>query len=119
MEPMLAILEVDSDLERPRMGAPRLPAVEALALPPPVRTRSVRIWRWNLVPVAASESIGMSSLTWTVWACWRRLSRREKRLEQWHWKGRSPVCFLGPSQHAVPFNIGPSSWGTGQPGQLG
>lgn len=34
----------------------------------------------------------MSSFTWTVCACCRRLSRREKRLEQWHWKGRSPVC---------------------------
>lgn len=36
----------------------------------------------------------MSSLTCTVWACCRRLSRREKRLWQWHWNGRSPVCFL-------------------------
>lgn len=38
--------------------------------------------------------MGISSFTCTVWACCRRLSSREKRLEQWHWKGRSPVCFL-------------------------
>ncbi len=94
IELMLAMLDVDSDLEWPRIGAPRLPAVEARALPPPARTRSVRTCLWNLVPVAASESMGMSSLTWTVWACCRRLSRREKRREQWHWNGRSPVCFL-------------------------
>ena len=32
-------------------------------------TRSVRICLWNRVPVAASESMGISSLTWTVCAC--------------------------------------------------
>lgn len=31
---------------------------------------------------------------WTVWACWRRLSRRENCLEQRQVKGRSQVCFL-------------------------
>jgi len=83
-EPTEAMLDVESDLECPRTGPPRLPAVEDRALPAPVRTRSVRICRWNLVPVAASESMGISSLTWTVWACCRRLSSREKRREQWH-----------------------------------
>lgn len=34
---------------------------------------------------------GLSS--WTVWQCCRRLSSLEKDLRQWHWKGRSPVCF--------------------------
>ena len=58
------------------------------------RTLSVLICLWNLVLVAASESPGMSSLTCTVCACCRKLSRRENRLEQWHWNGRSPVCFL-------------------------
>ncbi|CAK9133734.1 unnamed protein product [Ilex paraguariensis] len=93
-ELMLAMLDVDSDLEWPRAGPPALPPVEARALLPACRTRSVRIWRWNLEPVAARESMGMSSLTWTVWACCRRLSSLEKRREQWHWNGRSPVCFL-------------------------
>lgn len=81
---MDAMLEVESDLEWPRATGPTLPAVDALALPPACRTRSVLICRWNLVPVAASESMGMSSFTCTVWACWRKLSRREKRREQWH-----------------------------------
>lgn len=35
MELMLLILDVESDLEWPRAGAPMLPAVEALALPAP------------------------------------------------------------------------------------
>lgn len=29
----------------------------------------------------------------TVWACCRKLSRRENCLPQWQEKGRSPVCF--------------------------
>jgi hypothetical protein len=66
MEEMLAMLEVERDLECPRPGAPTLLAVEALALPPVGRSRSVLICLWNLVPVAARESIGMSSFTWTV-----------------------------------------------------
>lgn len=94
-EPMLAMLDVESDLEWPRTGAPMLPAVAALALPAVGgRTLSVRICRWYLEPVAARESIGISSLMWTVWACCRRLSSLEKRREQWHWNGLSPVCFL-------------------------
>lgn len=83
-ELMLAMLDVERDLEWPRAGPPALPPVEARARLPACLTRSVRIWRWNLEPVAASESMGMSSLTWTVWACCRRLSSLEKRLEQWH-----------------------------------
>ncbi len=57
------MLEVESDLECPRTTDPVLPAVEALARPPVGRTLSVRICLWNRVPVAARESIGMSSLT--------------------------------------------------------
>jgi len=89
-------LEADRFLLCPLLYAlwPPLPAVAALGLTFGGRTRSVRICLWNLVPVAARESPGISSLTWTVCACWRRLSRRENRREQWHSKGRSPVCFL-------------------------
>ena len=94
MELMLVMLEVESDLEWPRPADPLLVAVDARARPAPCRTLSVRICLWNLVPVAASESMGMSSLTCTVCACCRRLSNRENRREQWHWNGRSPVCFL-------------------------
>ena len=67
-EPMLTMLDVDSDLEWPRTGPPMLPAVEALARPVVVggRILSVRICRWYLEPVAARESMGMSSLMWTV-----------------------------------------------------
>ena len=91
---MLLMLEVDKDLECPRAGPPALPPVEARARCPACRTRSVRICRWKRDPVAASESMGISSFTCTVWACCRKLSSRENLLEQWHWKGRSPVCFL-------------------------
>jgi len=91
-------LEADRFLLCPLLYAPcpcpPLLAVDALGLTFGGRTRSVRICLWNLVPVAARESPGISSLTWTVWACWRRLSSRENRREQWHSKGRSPVCFL-------------------------
>ena len=80
-EPIEAMLDVDSDLEWPRGIGPMLPAVKARDRPVGL-TLSVRICLWNRVPVAARESIGMSSLTWTVWACCRRLSRRENRREQ-------------------------------------
>ncbi len=93
VEVVEAMLEVDRLRLWPRLCEPVLPSVEALERFG-ARTRSVRIWRWNLVPVAAKESPGMSSLTWTVCACCRKLSKRENRLEQWHWNGRSPVCFL-------------------------
>jgi hypothetical protein len=96
VDPVEVMLEVDRFLPWPRECEPVLPPVDALDRPGGL-TRSVLIWRWNLVPVAASDSAGMSSLTCTVWACWRRLSRREKRRAQWHWNGRSPVCFLGGS----------------------
>ena len=79
---MDAILDVESDLECPRGTGPTLPAVDALALPVAWRTLSVLICLWKRVPVAARESIGMSSLTWTVCACCRKLSRRENRREQ-------------------------------------
>jgi hypothetical protein len=47
------------------------------------RALSVRTCRGNLAgPVAARESTGISSLTCTVWACWRRLSSLENRREQ-------------------------------------
>jgi hypothetical protein len=65
-ELMLLMLEVDSDLECPLCGPPALPPVEALARFPACLTRSVRICLWNLEPVAARESMGISSLTWTV-----------------------------------------------------
>lgn len=81
---MLVMLEVDSDLECPRTGPPALPPVDALALLPACLTRSVRICLWNREPVAAKESIGMFSFTWTVWACCLKLSSLEKRREQWH-----------------------------------
>ncbi len=80
MELTLVMLEVDKDLECPRTG-PTLPAVEALALPG-CRTLSVLICLWKRVPVAARESSGISSLTWTVCACCLRLSSRENRREQ-------------------------------------
>ncbi len=66
MELTLVMLEVESDFEWPRTTDPTLPAVDARALPPTWRTLSVLICLWNRVPVAARESIGMSSLTWTV-----------------------------------------------------
>lgn len=78
------MLEADRFLLWPLLCPPVLPSVFARERFPGGLTRSVRIWRWNLVPVAASDSEGMSSLTCTVCACWRRLSRREKRREQWH-----------------------------------
>lgn len=79
----------------PRMGPGWPPAVVALDLTLGGRALSVRTCLGNLAgPVAARESPGISSLTCTVCACWRRLSSRENRREQWHWNGRSPVCFL-------------------------
>ena len=64
---MLEAVEVMLDDDRfrlcPRLCPPWLPNVFALERLPGGRTRSVRIWRWNLVPVAASESPGISSLT--------------------------------------------------------
>lgn len=60
------MLEADKFLLWPRLCPPVLPSVFARERLPGGRTRSVRIWRWNLVPVAASDSDGISSLTWTV-----------------------------------------------------
>ena len=107
-----AMLEVDRFRLWPREWPPWVPIVDARERLPGGRTRSVRIWRWKRVLVAASESPGMSSLTWTVWACWRRLSSREKRREQWHWNGRSPVCFLRTCQ-SMPTQARISRWAHG------
>jgi hypothetical protein len=60
------MLEADRFLLCPLLYPPVLPSVFARERFPGGLTRSVRIWRWNLVPVAASDSEGMSSLTWTV-----------------------------------------------------
>lgn len=83
-EPMEAILDVESELRWwPRTGPDWPPAVVALDLTPGGRALSVRTCRGNLAgPVAARESTGISSLTCTVWACWRRLSSLENRREQ-------------------------------------
>ena len=97
LETVDPILDEDKFLLCPRAWLPWLPIVEARDRWPGGRTRSVRICRWNLVPVAARESPGISSFTCTVCACCRRLSNRENLRAQWHWKGRSPVCFLGRS----------------------
>lgn len=91
---MDVMLDEDRFLLCPLLCPPVLPKVFALDRFPGGLTRSVRICLWKRVPVAASDSAGMSSFTCTVWACCRRLSRRENRREQWHWNGRSPVCFL-------------------------
>jgi hypothetical protein len=63
VDAILVMLDVERFLEWPRPCEPTLPAVDALDRPDCGRTRSVLIWRWNLVPVAASESPGISSLT--------------------------------------------------------
>lgn len=52
----------------------------------------MEVWRVVSSFIIFSLRSGLSACT--VWACWRRLSRRENCLAQWHWKGRSPVCFL-------------------------
>lgn len=91
VEPML-----DEDKLRlwPLLCPPWLPIVDARDRLFGGRTLSVRICLWNRVLVAANESPGISSFTCTVCACCRRLSSRENLREQWHWNGRSPVCFL-------------------------
>ena len=49
---------------------------------------------WRAVSSCIMRSLRSCLSAWTVWACWRRLSRRENCLPQWQLKGRSPVCFL-------------------------
>ena len=49
---------------------------------------------WREVSSCIMRSFCSCLSAWTVWACWRRLSRRENCLPQWQVKGRSPVCFL-------------------------
>ena len=66
---MLAMLDVERDLAWWPRGAPVLPAVDARDLVGGGRALSGRICRWNRVTVAARDVSGMSSLTWTVWAC--------------------------------------------------
>ena len=81
------MLDVDSDLECPGSGPPSLPPVAARALLPACqRTRSVvRIWCWKREPVAARESMGMSSFTASPTAG----------------AGGSPVHFVGQSCFTV------------------
>ena len=98
------MLEVERFLLCPLLCPLMLPSVFALERGPGGLTRSVLICLWKRVPVAASDSAGISSFTWTVCACCRRLSSREKRREQWHWKGRSPVCFLSLVSSALAPN---------------
>ena len=50
---------------------------------------------WSEVSSCIMRSFCSCLSACTVWACWRRLSRRENCLPQWQLKGRSPVCFLG------------------------
>lgn len=69
--PMLEAVEPTLEAERfrlwPLLWPPWLLIVlERGRLLPWGRTRSVLICLWNLVLVAASESPGISSLTWTV-----------------------------------------------------
>jgi hypothetical protein len=75
------MLEADKFLEWPLLWPPVL-LIVPLRGRGTCRTLSVLTWRWNLVPVAARDSAGISSLTCTVCACCRRLSSREKRLLQ-------------------------------------
>jgi hypothetical protein len=49
--------------------------------------------------IIVSLSAALSACT--VCACCRRLSSRENCLEQWHVKGRSPVCFLDKRKERV------------------
>lgn len=63
LEVVDAMLEADRFLLWPLLWPPWLLSVDARDRPFGVLTRSVRICLWNLVPVAASESPGMSSLT--------------------------------------------------------
>lgn len=63
LEMVEVMLDDDKFLLWPLLCPPVLPNVLALARLPAGRTRSVRICLWNLVPVAASDSAGMSSLT--------------------------------------------------------
>jgi hypothetical protein len=90
----IVMLDADRFLLCPLLCPPLLPSVFALERFPGGLTRSVRICLWKRVPVAASDSAGISSFTCTVCACWRRLSSLENLREQWHWNGRSPVCLL-------------------------
>lgn len=57
------MLEVERFLLCPLLCPPMLPRVLALERGPGGLTRSVLICLWNLVPVAASDSAGMSSFT--------------------------------------------------------
>lgn len=62
----VVMLEAERFLLWPRLCPPVLPSVLALERFPGGRTRSVRICLWKRVPVAASDSVGMSSFTCTV-----------------------------------------------------
>ena len=49
---------------------------------------------WRVVSSCIIFSLRSGLSAYTVWACWRRLSRQENSFAQWHWKRRSPVCFV-------------------------
>lgn len=60
---------------------------------PPLEAAVMDAWREVSSDIMRSFWSCLSA--WTVWACWRRLSRRENCFPQWQVKGLSPVCFLG------------------------
>lgn len=60
----------------------------------PTRAAALALWGLSKASCAASSCFEELSFAWTVCLCWRRLSRRENRLEQCkHANGLSPVCF--------------------------
>lgn len=68
------------------------PCARLLRAGPPLEAAVMDAWRE--VSSCIMRSFWSCLSAWTVWACWRRLSRRENCLPQWQVKGRSPVCFL-------------------------
>ena len=60
-DPIRPMLDVENDFWWPRPFEPVEPAVDALDLPDTGRILSVRTCFWNLVPIAAGESSGISS----------------------------------------------------------
>ena len=88
MEPLRAALVVGE----PPAGLEAVPARFARELPP---LEAAVMLAWREVSSCIIRSFWSCLSAWTVWACWRRLSRRENCLEQWQVNGLSPVCFLG------------------------
>lgn len=87
MEPLRAALAVGEAAE----GLEAVPG-RFEREPPPLVAAVMLAWRE--VSSCIMRSFWSCLSAWTVWACWRRLSRRENCFEQWQVKGRSPVCFL-------------------------